>query len=369
MHMVKNYGSALQAYALMKYINSLGYEAEIVDYEFPNLYHIKKSIPSPFGRFKLFLRENLRVILLEPFLKRNTKFKRFVTNELQLSQKHYKSKEELAKDPPCYDIYVTGSDQVWNVNKIYEDDSYLCAFADADKKKISFGASFTINELPKNEYERFSKLLGRYSAIGVREKSSLKILDCLRLNDSIDICNTCDPTLLLDASDYERLSAKSKVKIDGDFILVHQLEYNFSAEPMISIAIQEAKKKYNCKMVLIDHMFKKVEKGDIKLCNLGPNEFVWLFQHAKAVVTSSFHGTMFSIIFRKPFVSIAPSKEHTDRRIADVLLRLGLTDNLVYNEGERGSVIWKVGYTPLHEDKIIDYVKESQDFLKNALIL
>lgn len=367
MHRVKNYGSSLQAYALVEYIKRLGHHVEIIDYVFPNSYHLKKSIPSWKDRLKLKLRETMRSILLELFLQRNRKFKMFRESHMSLSLKKFNSKEELSSFPPVYDIYITGSDQVWNESKIFEDNSFFCNFAPRDKKIVSFGASITTNKITEEYRNRLKAQLDKYSAIGVREKSSITVVDSLGLEGGGPVLNTCDPTLLLDSSDYDKLAKESKVRINEDYILVHQLEYNFSAEPAITEVIDSAKKHFGCGAIWIDHMFKRVATGDRKLCNLGPVEFVWLFKNAKAVVTSSFHGTMFSIIYRKPFVSVAPPKEHLDSRIADTLNIMGLTNHLIYNDGGHHNVLWYQEYSDEQELLIQKYINKSKSFLKESI--
>ena len=367
MHRVQNYGSALQAFALVEYLGKLGHHVETIDYFFPNSYHLKKAVPSLKARVILKLREILRSLLLEPFLKRNTKFALFRKVHLHLTNETYKTKEELMQKSPKFDVYMTGSDQVWNETKIFNDDSFFCDFALKDKKVISFGASITTNKLTDTYAERLKKQLAKYSAIGVREKSSLPLIQRLGLPQNIQVLNTCDPTLLLESVDYDILALESKLKIDYDYILVHQLEYNFSAEPAISEVINSAKKHYGCGIIMIDHMFKKLADGDHKVCNLGPNDFIWLFKHAKAVVTSSFHGTMFAVIYRKPFISIAPPKGHLDSRITDTLVGMGLTNHLVYNNGENIDINWNNNYTDIQEKQISAYIEKSKLFLKENI--
>lgn len=367
MHRVQNYGSALQAFALVEYLKKLGNEVEIIDYVFPNKYHLKCAMPSWKERLKLKSRELLRSLLLEIFLKRNQKFESFRKGHMSLSAKKYSTISELHNSTLHYDIYITGSDQVWNESKIYADNSFFCDFAPKGKKIISFGASVTTNTLTAEYKKRLENQLTRYSAIGVREASSVPLLRNMNLGNKIEIINTCDPTLLLDASDYDKLVEQSKINISGDFILVHQLEYNFSAEPAISEIISSAKKHYGCGIILIDHMFKKLDAGDRKMCNLGPKEFVWLFKHAKAVVTSSFHGTMFSIIYRKAFISVAPPKNHSDSRIADTLNGMGLSNRLVHNDGSKHEIYWDEAYSADQELLINSYINKSKCFLKENL--
>ena len=367
MHRVQNYGSALQTFALVEYIKKLGCDIKTIDYVYPNSYHIKKSLPNLASRIKLRLREILRSLLLEPFLQRNRKFKLFREKHMCLTDTTYYSKEDLLNNPPLFDIYLTGSDQVWNENKIFGDNTFFCDFAPEGKRIISFGASITTNKLSTNYKERLKSQLKKYKSIGVRERTSIPLIESLELKCGLDYLNTCDPTLLLEASDYEKLVEDSTLKVNYDYILVHQMEYNFNAEPAISDAILSAKRNFKCGVILIDHMFKYVPNGDHKVCNLGPNEFVWLFKNAKAIVTSSFHGTMFSIIYRKPFVSIAPPQDHLDGRIRDTLFMMGLTNHLIYNDGTMKEIDWTAKYSNEQEKAISNYISRSKSFLKNSL--
>lgn len=367
MHRVQNYGSALQAFALVEYLGKLGHHVETIDYFFPNSYHLKKAVPSLKARVILKLREIFRSLLLEPFLKRNSKFALFRKQHLHLTDETYKTKEELMQKSPKFDVYLTGSDQVWNESKIYNDDSFFCNFAPDNAMVLSFGASITANKITEDFKIRLKKQLSKYCAIGVREKSSLPLLQSLELSPHVPVLNTCDPTLLLNSTDYNKLADESTLKIDYDFILVHQLEYNFSAEPAITEVINSAKKHFGCGIIMIDHMFKHIADGDHKICSCGPNEFVWLFKHAKAVVTSSFHGTMFSIIYRKAFVSVAPPKDHLDSRIADTLIAMGLDNHLVHNDGEKKLVDWDICYSSSQEKYIKAYIDRSKDFLAKSL--
>lgn len=367
MHRVKNYGSALQAYALVEFVKELGHHVEIIDYVFPNSYHLKQSMPNWTDRFSLKLRETMRSMLVELFLQRNRKFRLFKNNHMSPSKRTYYNKEDLIHNPPMYDLYITGSDQVWNESKIFDDNSFFCDFAPKGKKVISFGASITTKQLSDCYRKRLKDQLTKYKAIGVRESTSITLLENLGLNNKIPIINTCDPTLLLEASDYDMLAQESKLKIDYEYILVHQMEYNFSAEPAMSDVINSAKKHFGCGIIMIDHMFKRLAVGDHKICSLGPNEFVWLFKNAKAVVTSSFHGTMFSIIYRKPFISVAPPPNHIDRRIADTLVVMGLTNHLVYNSADNKVVNWDERYTSQQEKLINEYINKSKSFLKDNI--
>lgn len=366
LHRVKNYGSALQAYALQEYIEKekLG-EAELIDYIFPNQYHKTKR------KFKEWLRIFYCVKVRDEYFrngwKKDVKFREFYRDFYHLSPKQYTSVEDIMANPPKYDLYMTGSDQLWNVNTLKNDPVMYCEFAAADKRRVSFGASFTIKELPDMFRDIIRERLNKYSFIGVREHSSLEILKSLGLNKNIPYANTCDPTLLLDSKDYYNLSLQSKLKIEGEYVLVYTLKYAFDPEPALSSVIHQVRKLLGLKLVIIDSHKVKLQKGDKIVSGIGPCEYCWLFAHAKYVVASSFHGTMFSIINRVPFVVIGPEEGNPDRRIGDVLEMLGLVDCYFPANTLRKSLKIDNVFSEEVEKNISSFILESKDFLKKSI--
>ena len=174
MHKVVNYGSALQAYALQRVIEKLGYDCEIIDYVYPNEYHLSQYPKLPAWKsWVLFL---IQMLYGFPQKKRIKLFERFYKDYLKLSPVCYKSREQLQGNPPHYDIYVTGSDQVWNPKSIVEDTSFMLSFVRNDVHKISYAASFATDSIPDRFRGLYKAYLDMYSAISVREKNGIEII-------------------------------------------------------------------------------------------------------------------------------------------------------------------------------------------------
>lgn len=243
----------------------------------------------------------------------------------------------------------------------------FCTFAPLGSKKIAFSASFTTQSLPTPYKAEIQKRLLDYSFIGVREASSLKILQQLKLRSDIIQKCTCDPTLLLSANDYDKLVNDSKIKIEDQYILIYSLGYAFIPEPAISIIAELATKHYNCKVIFLGDCSISYKCDYIIPNNIGPCEFIYLIKHARFIITSSFHGTIFSIIYRKNFISILPEKGSNDCRIKDTLSLLGLQSYGIESNNIQPNINFTYPFTVNIENKLNNYIDESKRFLKQAL--
>lgn len=366
LHRVVNYGSALQAYALQEYIeeNGLG-EVEIIDYYFPNKFHKRKL------SFMKWLRKMYCVEIRDMYFRGKRKkmqsLESFYDKYYHLSSCSYHSVRQIMENPPLYDLYMTGSDQLWNVNTMRNDPVMYCEFAPEDKRRVSFGASFTNRELPQQFKETVRARLNKYSYIGVREVSSLDIVNDLKIKPNIVVENTCDPTLLLKAEDYDKLAIQSRLTIDGDYILVYALQYSYSPEPALSTIVKQAKNKLGCGVVVVDYYKIKLLDGDRIINGIGPCEFCWLFKHAKFVIANSFHAVMFSIIYRRPFVGIGPDKKKEDRRINDILELMGLRKNFVNADDSDIDTCINSPFTSAVEERLNCFIENSKDYLCRAI--
>ena len=367
LHRVLNYGSALQAYALQTYLSkTFGEEVEIIDYIYPNKSHPRKG--SFYRKIKNFIRIEIRDRLLYRRGEKIFKFKLFYQKHLKLSKNSYDSITQIENESFQYDLYVTGSDQVWNVKTLDNDPVFYCSFAPACAKRISFAASFSLNKLPEEYQSSVRDRLLKYSYIGIREKSGMDIIKSLSLPESIVCQNTCDPTLLLNQNDYDLLANESQIRIEGDYFLEYLLDYSFNAEPMASSIINFVKKQTGLKLVTLN-IKRNTKRDDQLITGIGPNEFVWLIKHAKLVITSSFHGTIFSIIYRRPFYTIVPDEGHPDRRLSDMLELLGL-ENCCFKVKQNTNTVDMDFSNPFNYNslkRIDNYIKESQSFLYKAL--
>ena len=363
MHRVQNVGSVLQAYALCEKIERLGADAEIIDYQYPNEYHARvrerlstiKAIAFFFQRVKFF-------VLYRNSLQKN-RFADFVKSKLRLS-KYYSCREELYNAPPIYNLYMTGSDQVWNPDCMKDDGVFFLDFVN-DVPKVSYASSFSTLVIPDSYKETYKKNLRQYRYIGVREEMAKQLVNTLASMESVTVC---DPTLLLKREDYLSLASESKAKKPKKpYVLVYALSYAFNPYPQIEIVTKRIKEELQLEVVYLHANSVDHYHACRSITSAGPNEFLDLFLNASFVVTSSFHGTAFAINFEIPFISIIPSNNKNDSRIWSLLHILDLTDQSISVKQSLPSQL------PLCLDfsqvrpRLEKYRKESEAFLESVL--
>lgn len=364
MHKVLNSGSALQAWALYVKIESLGYDCRIIDYQYPNSYHslrknlVKNSICE---KIKL-LYSCLKYFLLYRSKKQKERFKSF-WRENWKETRYYSTREMIMNDPPMFDVYVTGSDQVWNPKYTQGDSIFMCGFI-KDKKKISYASSFAQNTIPdelKNHYRDFLK---EYSTIGVRESYGAKLVNEL-IGKKAEV--VCDPTLLLEKSDYLRLAKKSSITISEPYLLAYILDYAYNPFPKIQEVIDKIACEKNLKVIYLHANSVDNYHFGCSITSAGPCEFLNLFLNSSFIVTSSFHGTAFALNFEKPFYTIVPSNIDMDNRIISLLNLVNASERSITTKQDLNK--WKdekIDYsviTPL----LNRYRSDSITFLRKAL--
>ena len=364
-HKILNYGSALQAYALQYYISKVANcRCEIIDYIFPNEYHIKNRKYS----FSQLLKRKLHFLKLRlkpSYNQMMDSFKLFGKQEYNLSDKEYKTRSSITKEPPKYDFLVTGSDQVWNTKSLSGDDVFMLSFCKDSTPRISYAASFGIKSIDTLYYPNFKNCLLKYQSISVREDSALEILKDMGVDRSGIV--TCDPTLLLSSDDYDKLAVKSKLKFDTPYILVYYLSYAFNPMPGILNTLNYVYDRLGYHVVFLNNVVKGFRGSYSHISNVGPYDFIHLVKNASFIITSSFHGTVFSIIYRKPFKSISPRS--SDGRISELLKKIGLECNIQYTDAKETYWTDEKVYTDVFEQRFFKYVETSKHFIKSNLNL
>lgn len=369
MHKVWNFGSALQTYATQYIIESMGYECEIIDYTYPNIEHAayQNTILPPKD---LSLKEILHLFISKIKLniinrKKIDLFESFYAENYHCSPKRYNSRVELLKEVPQYDVYMTGSDQVWNPNYIGFDTNFMLAFAPKQVKKISYASSFAISDIPVYFKNIYKNELSDYQFISVRESSGKALIKELTGKDAEIVC---DPTLLLNAEQWRKLAKKSIFKIDEPYLLVYLVGYAYNPYPEIYNYIECVNNKLNLPIIYLNAKsgYLKKKYREINVPDKGPNEFLYLISHASFIITDSFHGTAFSLNFGIRFIScIDERKENSDSRILNLLRIVGLENRaVVYNSHE------PISYEELPQEynQLLDeYRKKSIEFLKNSI--
>ena len=360
-HAIANYGSILQAYATERLFDKLNVESEIIDYirEEENSKNLVKTYMKNLKKWN----RNFITRFIYKFIQRpnlylmNNKFDKYRKRYLKLSDKQYKSQKELKENLPQADIYCTGSDQVWGqiANDEY-DENYFLEFVPSGKKCIAYSASFGKNELSENLKIRLPELMKKYSDIMVREMSAVKILNASGI-DNVKL--VLDPTLLLAKEEWEKnLCVKSNEK--EQYILTYQLHHNKEFDKYL----KKIAKETNLKVIRISSsIYYKFKYG--KLLYLPDLEqFLTYFKNAKYVVTDSFHGTVFSIIFNKPVIDILPKK--TGTRIESILKLFGMDDRIVNDYNDMSIINKEIDYKKVN-DILYQERKKSIEYLKKAI--
>lgn len=329
MHKVKNFGSALQAWALQESILKMGLDVKMIDYLYPNQYYFSHVPEAPVVHRSVL--KKIRLSKLLGYIKKNylykhkqqtALFQRFWEKHFLLT-KPYTSPDELQANPPKADFYITGSDQVWNPNTMYGDPSFFLDFGSKETPRIAYAASFGTNVIPEEYKDIYTKYLGTYNHLGIREKTGVELVKSLTGKSSSLVC---DPTILLTKEDYKVLADDSTIHINRPYLLAYILDYAYNPRPAIDSIIEEVSKKLGLHIVyLLCGNTNGYKLGSTTFSGAGPNEFVSLFRNASFVVTSSFHGTVFSLIHEKPFYAVLPA-EKADSRIASLLSAVGLLD-------------------------------------------
>ncbi len=337
LHRVKNYGSVLQAYATQEMLIKLGHSVEVIDYypERYTMFGMLKRIKNQnkYLRKSFFLRVVARIVIIPSYFLRFRTFNNFIKKNLNLTAKVYKDIDDLEKYLPNADIYVTGSDQVWNSEWNGGIDRCLYLDIDSIKRKIAYAASFGKSSLAEGEKNDTLALLKKYNAISLREQSGVEICNELGINNTI---NVLDPTLLLDSSAWKKLSSN---KFKGEeYILV----YNLNRNRKIDNYAKNLSAKTGLKVKYLSYQLHEAFKNGKMYCNPKVEDFLALIENAKYVITDSFHATAFSINFEKNFVIVYPGKYST--RLQSILKILGLENRVAKDDNDLKIVEKNIDY-------------------------
>lgn len=322
-HHAHHYGAQLQAYALMKAITNTGADCEVINYVRSDTTEGNKLFKK--GLSARSLLSNVNTVMNYGKLKRRyNRFESFVNRDMKLSPEFYGTYGALEKAAPGYDVYVCGSDQIWNP-LIYKektvDPAFFAAFA-RKGKRVAYAPSFGINEIPEDKREELKKYLESFECLSVREKQGEKIIRDISGRKSLTVL---DPTLLLTGEEWGEQAAAPA--IGGKYILC----YFISDARKYSEFVGVLSEKLKLPVVSLCGARRVVSQSRHTVLDAGPREFLGLFQNAAAVCTDSFHGTVFSINFRKEFFcfeSAQKAEKTVNSRLYNILEKLGLVSRI-----------------------------------------
>lgn len=360
-HHNRNYGSILQTYALMKYLQNQGHDVCIINYVPKGHDTRMEFLGAPEGSI---IKKIIYVVGAFPLRLRVHKvYKKFRESYLRLTETEYTSKEDFVKQPLALDLYITGSDQVWCSRCNFHNESeyygypYYLDFTSDNEKRISYASSFGEDSLDLRYDAQLSKLIKRYDYLSVREPSGLDKLRSLGRTDGVHVL---DPTLLLGRNEWMPLCGS--IDIGPKYLLVYEPQRK-DPRKFRDYALRIAEHK-NLRIVKISKEYWKQPWMD-RAIYPSVNDFLRLFADAEFVLTNSFHGIAFCLNFGKQFACIPANT--ANNRILEMLQMIDLEHRMIDSEDTLGDILSNdIDFKKV--DQFIDQKRlASVNYLENAI--
>lgn len=331
----ENYGGMLQAYATITMLEKRGLDYELIRYEkHYSLFGKLRQIPRLFNG--ILLNDKKEALLKKLGKRKHPEFRNNDLIRIQAFDKFRKEKfiklspvfigyDNLCKGANRYSAVITGSDQLWSPAGL-PTNFYNLMFVPDSIRKISIASSFGVKNIPWYQISRTRNFLKRIEFISMRENRGSEIVKELT---GREVPTILDPVFIFDENGWEKLVPK-RLEIDEPYIFA----YFLGANPNYREAVNNVAKQLRCKIVALRHLDQYVKYdeqfGDYAPYNVGPAEFLNLLRGAEYVCTDSFHGSVFSIIHHKPFVTFnrydENSKHSKNSRIDTLCSNLNLED-------------------------------------------
>lgn len=319
-----NYGTGLQAFALKKYFEILGYNVCFIEDRRMNGINIKdsrlkKMMSIIWWKKQIYRYDNkLREQMQNEYVNRFCKVENITTNK------------DIIRLNDTIDVFVSGGDQIWNpmVTKPY----FMLSFVDPAKPKMSFGTSVGVKEIPDEYCKQYDEYLSSYKYISVREKQSV---DALKKCISNSVEEVVDPTFLLSSAEWENLLNEAKLNT-AYFSSPYVFCYFVGERHSYWDYVKKIRKKCGYNVVVLPINDEGYNNSFKKYVKASPAEFLWLIKHAAIVCTDSFHATVFSMQFGKDFYVLKrfmdSDKQSQNGRIYNLLEQYGIQDRIVEDE-------------------------------------
>ena len=369
-----NYGTSLQGLATIKKIESLGYPCEIIRYrKHRSIWEKMKLIcilfySGDYSDHLRALRKKMSKLTNKEYGKnlmiRTNAVNAFKDAHLKPLFKEYDGYEALQKGSMNYAEVMVGSDQVWSLLSLYGN-YYNLMFVDSSIPTFSYASSFGVSTIPKFQIKRTKAFLDKLNQVGVREVSGKAIVDSISQNKAKVVA---DPTLLLTKEEWKETIKDSHVSIDEPYIFCYFLGKNEATRE----AVRQLAKSTGLKVVVIRHMDEYIESdesfGDYAPYDVDPLDFVKYISKAAYVCTDSFHGTVFSIIFERKFMTFyryaLSQKGSRNSRIDSLLGILGIKDRIFNGDIER--IKENIDYNSVGQ-KLAEFRDDSEKYLQDCL--
>lgn len=362
-HNARNYGANLQALALQRKLTAMGIDNTIIDYEpkyIEDSFGLvvvdlwKKAERSVKGRLKFFLSTALHLL---PRAVKEARFRLFGDRYYRLTTRVYYDKTALAQGmarEKCPTV-LFGSDQIWNSRLSHGlDGSFFGIGFPEGTRKASYAASIGPARLEEDQQPLMAQYLSSLDHISVREAAAAKLLQRM-VDTPVEV--VCDPTVLLEKEAWEKLC--KPINVRGDYIFVYALELNdrliamasrLAKEKDLPIVFFDLKNRYGCKVY--------------SRYTADPLEFISYLKNARYVVTNSFHGTVFSVLFEKQFLCV-PNLSNPGRA-EHLLQELSLTHRLADDPAQLQRMDEAIDYGPVRE-KLRAQREQGEAYLKKVI--
>ena len=352
-HNAMNYGAILQCYALQCYIKeTFKCEVVVINYTpeyFRRVFYDPLKPLQAYGlknKVKALVKDVIRHEEMKMLSVKNKKLTNFIDKNLNLEN------PVSNLDESDIDIFLAGSDQIWNLELLSNDITYLLGFVKG-KRKVSYAASFKVSDIDEFAIMAYKKYLPQFSAVSVRETNLQKYLQ-----ENIGVTSECvlDPTLLVDNKFWEKICKKNNL-INKKYLLLYYVNL---PDSLVCKAFKYAKDK-ELEVVSLNKLRGQIGYRDFS--NASIEEFLSLISNAEVVFTTSFHGMVFSIIFEKEFYfEVPPNSYNNNARLLDLAQKLGLEERNVALNNTEHCIQWEEVKIKLKQNR-----KISEEFLYSAL--
>lgn len=357
-----NYGGIIQNYALQTALERMGHEVYTININRPNVHmSLSKLLSMPKRLIKKIMGRKDGIILIERKINRDKVIirqyvKRFINDNIHLTQPYFTKKDLLEFDKEDFDAVIVGSDQVWRTIYAHPDiETYFLDFIKNKRtKKIAYSASFGTDEIEfsNEQIKSCGELIKKFEIISVREQSAIQLINNIyKWKCKTKPIHTLDPTMLLDKEDYIRISSKYANASNKGGLFYYILDMTEEKMKLI----QKISSDLNLKIFTINYQdYNWLDKVEDQI--VPPiEEWLQAFNQASFVFTDSFHGTVFSIIFNKNFITIG-NKNRGMSRFHSLINQFNLQDRLItsideYTEQAQKAINWNSINRILEQEK------------------
>ena len=359
-HAAHNYGSVVQAYALSKWLSMRGYAPEIINLRTDVQKKAYRVFTVKGHGIKRAVHFVYAVVTYSALKKRSERFEKFIHQMLPVSQKEFSNGAELVGQTD-YDIYLAGSDQVWNPACLDFESAYYLDFVSNGAKRISYAPSLGKSRFEEHHMEQIRRLISNIDVISCREEAGANIL---RQFTEKPVEVVCDPTVLLGRRAWEDFAVATEVK--KPYILTYFLENNHGSKSVL----ERLQSKTGYDVVVLNEDIHDFFKPYHKIYDASPQQFVGLFQNASFVLTNSFHGTAFSTIFNRPFYTVVgkdTEENNNDSRKIDYLKKLGLENRIIFDDRiPESKELFAIDFSEANQ-RMLEMQEGSANYIMHAL--